>query len=499
MVLPRLDRGRTMPVSWKFELIGNREWRAIPAGVSPRDNVLALDPGLGHPDAIADRPIFIAPPGFIPNPGSSARRNAGFNPIHGNARMPQPVDDDRTIKMTGPVSPDDDPHLLDGKGVIIPAGRVTPGARLRSFGGGDATPPATPASPRGKSRRIRVLAVTAPILMLVVVAGGWLLWGAFDAPRIAPHPVIVSRTTPAQPLPETTAPAAAEPVEARTIQEPARDLPEFIIETATEQQILDHVPAEGTTDPVIFSFKANPRVLVFDFASLLNQGRMLNRVAALIEKNGVPHDHPLTDTELNAAVRASGDTVETFYYGHDYSAPSLTRFFFLADRDGLRLDSEEDKLRRVIRQEGWTESDVDAALISIPQVGADEHVTRQARAAILHHELSHGEYFTNPGYAAFVHRFWTQTLTPSERDRIRRYLQSVGYDSALEEVMENEAQAYLMFTDNTEFFTPDMIGMGKARLGELRNGFLRAMPAGWLRDSLGQALTATRSAAPAHP
>src|SRR5205807_1326503 len=81
------------------------------------------------------------------------------------------------------------------------------------------------------------------------------------------------------------------------------------------------------------------------------------------------------------------------------------------------------------------------------QVGANENVTRRARATILRHELSHGEYFTNPVYAAFVHRFWTQTLTPGERDRIRRYLQSQGYDSGLEDVMENEAQAYLMFTD----------------------------------------------------
>jgi hypothetical protein len=127
-------------------------------------------------------------------------------------------------------------------------------------------------------------------------------------------------------------------------------------------------------------------------------------------------------------------------------------------------------------------------LISIPQVGADAHVSRAARATILHHELSHGEYFTNPAYVAFVHQFWTQTLTTAERDRIRRHLRSEGYDQGLEEVMENEAQAYLMFTDSAEFFTPEMIGMSEARLAELRNGFYRTMPAGWLRDCLGQTL-----------
>ncbi len=37
--------------------------------------------------------------------------------------------------------------------------------------------------------------------------------------------------------------------------------------------------------------------------------------------------------------------------------------------------------------------------------------------------------------------------------------------------------------------------MGKARLAELRKGFLAAMPAGWLRDGLGQTLGVNRTAA----
>jgi hypothetical protein len=268
----------------------------------------------------------------------------------------------------------------------------------------------------------------------------------------------------------------------------APDHVEFQIETATEQQILDHVPIAGAPDPTVFRFAPNPRILVLDFASLLEQGRMLNRVAALVEKSGLPHDRVLTGFELAAAIRASGDTVETYYYGHDYDAASVVRFFALAGRDNIRLVDEEDRLGRLIRQAGWFEPNAEAALISIPQVGANAFVTRAARAAILHHELSHGEYFTDPPYVAFVHQFWTQTLTAGERDGIRRHLGSVGYDQGLEEVMENEAQAYLMFTDDAEFFTPEMIGMSEARLAELRNGFYRTMPVGWLRESLGQVL-----------
>jgi hypothetical protein len=261
---------------------------------------------------------------------------------------------------------------------------------------------------------------------------------------------------------------------------------EFSIAIATEQQILDHVAAPGATDPTVFRFAPNPRILVLDFASLLEQGRMLNRVAALVEKSGLPHDRVLTSFEIAAAIRARGDTVETFYYGHDYDAGSVIRFFALADRDNIRLLSEEDRLGRMIRQAGWFEPNAQAALISIPQVGADAHVSRAARATILHHELSHGEYFTNPAYVAFMHQFWTQTVSATERDRIRGFLHSEGYDTSLEEVMENEAQAYLMFTDGAEFFTPEMIGMSQPRLAELRTGFLRTMPVGWLHDCLGQ-------------
>lgn len=280
---------------------------------------------------------------------------------------------------------------------------------------------------------------------------------------------------------------------------PVPDQPEFRIDTATEQQILDHVSAEGAPDPTVFRFKSNQRILVLDFASLLNQGRMLNRVAALAEKSGLPHDRLLSDVELDTAVRAGGDTVETYYYGHDYGASELLRFFALSDRDNVHMVAEEDGLRRLIRQAGWFEPNARAALISIPQVGADRFITRSARATILHHELSHGEYFTNPAYVTYVHRFWTQTLTAAERERVRRHLRSLGYDTALEEVMENEAQAYLMFTESAEFFTPDMFGMSKARVTELRNLFFRAKPSGWLRDSLGRVVNMNNTAAAARP
>src|SRR5690242_14202724 len=72
--------------------------------------------------------------------------------------------------------------------------------------------------------------------------------------------------------------------------------PAFAIEAASEDTIRDHV-ATGLS---IFRFAENPRILVLDFASLRDQGRMLNRVAALEEKSELPHDRVLSDTELAA-------------------------------------------------------------------------------------------------------------------------------------------------------------------------------------------------------
>lgn len=360
-----------------------------------------------------------------------------------------------------------------------------------------------------RAARVPGWAIMAFALVVVLAgAGTWLFWPASRPAATltavpSPSPVATPQATRIPSAPAAVAPQIAASASApqsvstatRGLQGSASGQAEFSFETATEQQILDHVPAPGAPEPTVFRFASNPKILVLDFASLLTQGRMLNRVAALVEKSGLPHDRVMTSFEIAAAIKASGDTVETFYYGHDYDAASVIRFFALADRDNIRLDPEEDRLGRLIRQAGWFEPNAQAALISIPQVGANANVTREARATILHHELSHGEYFTNPAYVAFVHQFWTQTLTSSERNRIRHHLHSDGYDQSLEVVMENEAQAYLMFTNGAEFFTPEMIGMSDARLAELRLGFYRAMPAGWLRDDLGETIGVNKASA----
>uniref|UniRef100_UPI001F32CAA8 hypothetical protein n=1 Tax=Falsiroseomonas oryziterrae TaxID=2911368 RepID=UPI001F32CAA8 len=253
-----------------------------------------------------------------------------------------------------------------------------------------------------------------------------------------------------------------------------------LIALATEADIL----AAHSSDLAVRRLAPNPAVLVLDFPTLAEQGRMLNRVAALVEKAGLPRDRVLDDAALAAAIRAGGTTPETFYYGHNYRASDLLRFFQLADRDGVRLNADEERLRGLLRDIGWLSLGAHGAVVSIPHAGVEPWLDMRARAAMLRHELSHGEFFTNPVFEATVWRFWREMLTESERTRFRAALAAESYDPTLEEVMANEAQAFLFNTPDERFFNPATIGMPPERVAALRAAFIAAMPSGWLRDAM---------------
>jgi len=250
------------------------------------------------------------------------------------------------------------------------------------------------------------------------------------------------------------------------------------IATATEAAIDAELPG----DPKTVRFALNPTILVFDFASLAQQGAMLNRVAALVEKAGMPRDRVLTDAELASAVLASGATPETYYYGHDYRVADIARFFELADRDHVALDPDEELLRQTLAGQGLLKPGAVGALISIPALGSDQLVDAQARATILHHELAHGEYFTVPAYADYTRHFWQDALTEQDRASFRKFLADDGYDDRNEDLMMNEMQAYLMHTRDPRFFSAKAVGIPEERLRWLQAQFLLGMPAGWLRD-----------------
>ncbi len=247
---------------------------------------------------------------------------------------------------------------------------------------------------------------------------------------------------------------------------------------ATEAQIRADLPRTLT----VFRFAPNPRILVFDFPDLLQQGLMFNRIAAFAEKIGLPHDRVLTDAELAAAIRASGDTQATYYYGHDYGAETLRRFFALADRDHVALDAQEKWLRGFLEAQGVLAPEADQAVITLPRLGADALVDASFRGTILHHELSHGEYFTDPAYAGYVHHFWNDVMDESDRAAFRRFLRAQDYDPALSDLTINEMQAYLMHTPDKRAFSAEAVGLSQNRLDLLRTRFYLDMPKGWLRD-----------------
>ena len=310
----------------------------------------------------------------------------------------------------------------------------------------------------GPSRHSRRLFLACAACAAAAAGGtGWWLFGRKPVPPI-PVPTVAPTAAPE---------AAPAPTQA----------PKIALRVAGEQAICDNHP----TGLDVFRFDKNQSIVVLDFARLAEQGAMLNRVAAMTEKNGMPHDLALDDAALDHAIRAGGDTPETFYYGHDYGAGELTRFFEATDRQKLELTQGEAWLRQLLEQEGALQSGGNIGLISIPAV-SEGGVTIDMRRTILHHELSHGEYFTNPAYEGWTREYWSKVLDTPTRAAFRKFLVSENYDPGIETLMANETQAYLMFTPSADFFRPELVGMNETAIRDLRRRFREGMPAGWLRD-----------------
>jgi len=111
-----------------------------------------------------------------------------------------------------------------------------------------------------------------------------------------------------------------------------------------------------------------------------------------------------------------------------------------------------------------------------PVTPADERVDGMRRAAVLRHELSHGEFFTNAAYRAHCLRFWRQSLRDNERRLFSRYLQGLDYNPADEELMANETQALLMHTPDARAFNASNLGISDAALAQLRARFRAGEP-----------------------
>src|SRR4030095_10317583 len=98
------------------------------------------------------------------------------------------------------------------------------------------------------------------------------------------------------------------------------------------------------------------------------------------------------------------------------------------------------------------------------------------RDTMLHHEVSHGEFFTNPAYRAHCERFWRERLNETERALFRSFLTNYGYDPADETLMINEMQAYLMHTPDARAFSAGLLHVTPEKLAELRRRFMDPQP-----------------------
>lgn len=244
--------------------------------------------------------------------------------------------------------------------------------------------------------------------------------------------------------------------------------------TLTEAQI----DASAPCATVVSAFALDRAVVVIDFPDLATQGLTLDRVAALIEKAHLPRNRVLTDAELVQAIRSSGDTIESYYYGHDYQAADLAKFFHLAALQNIRLNPHEMWLHALLARLGWLAPGVCGAIITIPAASAV--IAPDMRAVILHHEISHGAFYTDAVYRSYAESFW-YSLTDSDRAAFTGFLGRQGYDTTDTELMLNETQAYLVFTRDPRFFNAAAVGMTEADIARLRAAFIANMPDFWLR------------------
>lgn len=297
--------------------------------------------------------------------------------------------------------------------------------------------PSAPPAPRPARRGPLLLGGACAAALLVAAAAWWIL--ATPSARVAAPSGSVS-----------PAPAA----------EPAL-LPAFPV--LDEAGILAH----RADAPRMIRYAGNPAVFVIDFPTLAAQGAAMNRLAALVEKAGLPRDRVLTEAELAEALARSGETAETWYLGHNYRGVDVARFFRLAARDGIALTPAETWLEARFREARATVPE--GSEIAVLTISATEpRVDAAARAAILRHELGHGLLATDPAYAAHVRRVWRDLFSEAERSAFRAFLAREGYDATNEELMLDEAQAYLVHTPDPRFFNAGHVGLTQAQVERLR-------------------------------
>jgi hypothetical protein len=232
----------------------------------------------------------------------------------------------------------------------------------------------------------------------------------------------------------------------------------------------------------------NSEIIVLDFPTMTQQGRTFNRITQLTEQFSEPYKRVLTGEEFSKYLASIRRTDSNFAYGHDVLVSELALFYNLADRDKVELTAEEATLREFLVEQGLLRSwrginqalKPDVVLVTVPQTrergDGEPKITDLARRAILLHELSHGEFYSNAYYANFCRKFWSETLTDNQRATFTKFFSKYNYSVNQDELLVNEMQAYLMFTPDPSSFSAAKLGVSDEELAEMRNAFRRGRP-----------------------
>lgn len=284
-------------------------------------------------------------------------------------------------------------------------------------------------------------------------------------------------------------PSPAAPTPARPQRETPRD------QRSLHPASFDDIVGDNHRETRLLQLSENPLIHVLDYENLRVQGLAMNRIAAFIEWQEAPKDRVLNDDALAALIGRAAEHPDTLYFGHDYRASDLARFFNASVRLGVVLNEHEKALQNMLIRHGlirrnrsqMTAVPPERVLISItkeqeddPQTARNEAVTKHMRRIILSHELSHGEFFTHAEYARYCEDFWRLRLSAPQRAAFIHFLATAQhYDRGNEHLLINEFQAYIAYsgTDGL-FFGYDVVeGIDKSEMACLRQRFLAGSPA----------------------
>lgn len=239
---------------------------------------------------------------------------------------------------------------------------------------------------------------------------------------------------------------------------------------------------------VVWEYKGMKNVHLIDFPSLLTQGRTFNRITHLIQQSFEPYKRVLSEKDLMERLSAVGRTMENMASGHDVLFDELALFFNLAKRDRIVLFQEEQqvldfllyKQQLTVWKGIYQAQNPNGVLISVPQVqkapDGTYRVSPLARKTIVMHELSHGEYYTNPYYSEYCRKFWNDSLNEDLRQKFLNFLSKYNYSLFGLELVINEMQAYLMFTPDILSFSADKLGVSPKTLTAMRQAFRDGKP-----------------------